>query len=639
MKRHALALLLHPCKNRLMPKAALKDAVNSFTTNLLSIAADFPHLRFNLVLPGYLLEAIDVLHLSKMRDLSKRGCLEWILTGYTEPFLSLSPLDLTTHNIKHGLQLFSELTGETPSGFLPPYSNWEPFLIDMLSNSGLNYAVLNQELFPVHTRYSCGYWMAEHTGKALALIATNVINHMTAPAHFVDYVNQIYAQDKNETVFEKFATVHYMMPLGGGSDAFRWLRYAAGEIDKYLLNFHPVLFSEYINSTPPLGLQYVPSSLLMDDNKQTDQHFLNYLYSFDQIGILQRKLLDVNNKLHAAKDQKSVAPLIRELCLVQDIHRLLPGKEYGFENIHDRLWSYAKLINIERALYLKNDIKGGQIRISDFLKNGVKSLIISNKSLKAYIDNINGGQIFAFDYRDCHINLCAAYSPQQHQPPNVLVAGKSRTWFIDRILPQDCKSTDLINGTVKDLGNFSNGKFSYKVRKSVSGVRVVLERQGSVFRTDRFSPLCMEKVYGLEQDSAIFSFVYQLSNLSLLDYHFKFATQLTFSLPGLGSGDVIIRHGSQIFDKPGTEFFQFQSATKWYIQDRWGGLRVQFQTQKPFDVWCLPASVSEHPTETAQGISLILSANVDLAPSSHWKNIGKITFRRFRRRGEYIDAL
>lgn len=639
MKRHALALLLHPCKNRLMPKTALKDSINSFTANLLSIAAEFPHLRFNLVFPGYFLESIDVLLLSKLRELSKKGNLEWVLTGYTEPFLSLSPLDLTTHNINHGMQLFSELAGETPCGFLPSCSNWEPFLIDTLSNAGLNYAILNQELFPKQTRYCCGYWMAEHTGKALALIATNVINPMTAPANFIDWLNQIFSQDKSELATEKFATIHYMIPLSASNDPFRWLRYAAGEIDKYLLNFQSVRFSEFISSNSALGLQYVPSSLLIEGNKQTDQHFLNYLYSFDQIGILQRKLLDVNNKLNAAKDTKTFAPLIRQLCMVQDIHRMLPGKEYGFENTNDRLWSYAKLISIERTLYLKNNTKGGQIRITDFLKNGVKSIILANKSLKAYVDNTNGGQIFAFDFRDRHLNLCAAYSPQQHQPPNILVAGKSRTWFIDRILPQDCKSSDLINGTAKDLGNFLNGQFEYKARKTSSGVRIVLERQGSILRADRFSPLSIEKVYGLEQDSPIFNFVYQLSNLSLMDCHFKFATQLFFSLPGLCSGDVKIRHRSQIFEKPGVEFFQFKSATKWIIEDRLGGLRLYFQTQKPFDIWCIPASSPDYPCEPSLGLAIILSCNVDLEPSSQWKNIGRITFRKIRRKGEYTDAL
>jgi hypothetical protein len=509
----------------------------------------------------------------------------------------------------------------------------------MLSNAGLNYAILSQELFPIQTRYCCGYWMAEHTGKALALISTNVINPMTAPANFIDWLNQIFSQDKSELATQKFATVHYMIPLSASSDPFRWLRYAASEIDKYLLNFQSVRFSEFISSNPALGLQYVPSSLLIEGNKQTDQHFLNYLYSFDQIGILQRKLLDVNNKLNATKDIKTVAPLIRQLCMVQDINRLLPGKEYGFENTNDRLWSYAKLIGIERTLYLKNNTKGGQIRITDFLKNGVKSIILANKSLKAYIDNTNGGQIFAFDFRDRYLNLCAAYSPQQHQPPNILVAGKSRTWFIDHILPQDCKSSDLINGTAKELGNLLNGQFEYKVRKTSSGVRIALERQCSILRADRLSPMSIEKVYGLEQDSPVFNFVYQLSNLSLMDCHFKFATQLFFSFPGLCSGDVKIRHRSQTFEKPGVELFQFTSATKWVIEDRLGGVRLYFQTQKPFDIWCIPASSPDSPCEPSMGLAIVLSCNVDLEPSSRWKNIGKVTFRKIRRKGEYIDAL
>lgn len=633
MKRNAIALILSPFKNRLMPQSDLKSSIESFAVNLLSLTEDLPHFRFNVALPAYILEQVNTMLLSKFRELQSRGVIEWVLTGYTEPFLSLSPLNLTHHNIRYGMEVFSDLTGEIPTGFYPPCSNWEPFLIDMLSTAGLQYALLSRTLFPQQTRNSCGYWIAEHTGSSLALVATDQITPLTAPAHFIDWLQKLFSQDKNEFPQEKLTAVQYLIPLNqkGGSDPFRWLRYAAEELEKYLLTFQSVRIGEYLRSVPPLGLQYIPSSLLTE-NECTDQHFLNYLYSFDQVGILQRKILDANRKVHDCTDTKLSQSLKRELCFVQDINRLLPAKDYGFQDITDRLWTFSKLINIEKSLYHKRNISGGQIRITDFMKNGVKSIILANKGLKAYIDNTNGGHIFEFDYRERELNLCASYNSQQHQPPNIIVAGKSKTWFMDRLLPTDCKSTDLLNGTSGNPGNFLTGPFEYKVNKTTTGVKIDLVRRDSLIRADRQYPLSLEKVFGLEKDNAVFSFVYQISNLSLIAFDFKFSTQLDFSFPGLSSGDVRIFQGTQSFSKPGWEFFQFQSVTRWCIEDKAGGIRLLFRTQKPFDIWCLPASTPDCTNDPSQGFSMILSSNVKLDPSSSWKNMGKISFRKMRKK-------
>ncbi|HLV32748.1 MAG TPA: hypothetical protein VKY57_14350, partial [Chitinispirillaceae bacterium] len=124
MKRHVIALLLHPFKNCLIKKTELKDAIDLFAQNVISIANELPHLRLNIVLPGYILELINPLFLSQLRELSKRGSLEWLFPGYTEPFLSLLPQEMINDNICYGRDVFYELTGEYPSGFLPPFSNW-----------------------------------------------------------------------------------------------------------------------------------------------------------------------------------------------------------------------------------------------------------------------------------------------------------------------------------------------------------------------------------------------------------------------------------------------------------------------------------------------------------------------------------
>ncbi len=148
--------------------------------------------------------------------------------------------------------------------------------------------------------------MAEHSGSSIALIATDVIRHTTAPVDFKNWLEKIYTSDKNDSSSEKIASLQYQFPLKeeGESDPFRWLRYAASEIDKHILNYQPVTFSELLSTSQPLGLQYIPASLLMGTRNQVDLHFLNYLHSFDQIGILQRKLMDIHNQLLSIKDHK-----------------------------------------------------------------------------------------------------------------------------------------------------------------------------------------------------------------------------------------------------------------------------------------------------------------------------------------------
>lgn len=641
MKRESIALLLHPFKNRLIPRTALKDSSDRFVNNLLSLVSSHPHLKLNIVMPAYILETVDTLLLSNLRELLKKGALEWILTGYTEPFLSLSPFSLTKDNITCGMQVFSELTGQTPAGFLPPFSNWEPSFIDLLRKCGIDYAILSREMLPPQSRPACGYWMAEYAGNSMPLIATDIIYPTTAPTDFKGWVNQIFSQDKLDNQQSKFIALQYMVPLHAGSesDPFRWLNFAASEIDKHLLSYQPVRFSDFISSTPPLGLQYIPPCIRTGIGEKADLHFFNYVYSFDQVGILQRKLMEVNDQLQSIDDPRGIPPLKRQLYFVQDINRLLPGKESGFENLSDRLWSYSKLIDVENELHTRKNIKGGQIRITDFLRNGSKSIILSNKALKTYIDCVNGGSIFEFDFRERNLNLCAAYNPSLHHPPNITSPGKSRTWFLDRLLSEETKSSDLLNDTCKDLGNFLSGQFDYKVRKTTDGVKATLLRQGSILQGEKFYPLNLEKVFGLEKDGAVLSFVYQLSNPSLIASNFKFSTQLSLSLQGLSSGDVRFQHGTESIEKLGWELCCVESKTKWSIEDRISGVKMAFQTQKPVDIWFLPQSASDLHGIQPQGLTIVLSCNVNLEPSSKWKIIGKISCRKIRKKGENIDAL
>ncbi|HEX2957647.1 MAG TPA: alpha-amylase/4-alpha-glucanotransferase domain-containing protein [Chitinispirillaceae bacterium] len=599
----------------------------------------YPHLRLSCGLPAYILEQANALNLSKVRDLFKRDAVELILTGYTEPFLSLSPTILTKENIQHGLRVFNELTGVVPTGYLPPFSNWEPSIIEMLREIGLTYAVLSQELFPSTIINSGGYWTAEHAGKSISIFPSISIHQTNAPADLIDWLEKI---NKSGLAAEndRLLTIHYLFSLDPLREAgpYRWLRFMASELDKHLLNYQPVRLCDAISSSQSRGFQYIPSSMVTEAHGQADRHFLNYLYSCDQAGILQRKLVDVHDKLATHTNLKTVPALRKQLFFVQDINRLFPGRESGFTLIGDRMWSFGKMIDIESSLDSIQEPEGGKIQVTDYFRDGGKTVILSNKHIKVYIDHKKGGQIFSFDHRDRSLNLASAYTPELHDPPDIVSSGRSRTWFLDRILPSNTGGNEFAQGGILSLSNFYQNPFDYKVSSAAGGVKAIMIRNCSYNIEERNIPLRVEKVFGLEKNSSIFSFVYQLTNPSLVPVNFKFTTELNFSFPSCGTPDLRVLHGSTVHENPGWNLYQLENVTRWTIDDRSGGIRIHFQTQKPVDVWFLPPGpVTRHSSPT-HGLTMIIATEINLSPSANWKNVGKLTCRKLRKPGNHNDV-
>jgi hypothetical protein len=642
MKQHAVALLLQPYKNRLMEPDELKKSVNGFAEHLLGLAALHPNFHFNVVLPAYLLECINPLLLSNLREMHKRGCLEWLLTGYTEPFFAFSPASLTESNIRYGMQIFTELTGAVPAGFLPAFSSWEPSYIALLAGLGLNYSVLSGAALPHNARSSCGYWFTEQGGEALALFPSRLLHGFTAPADFIDWLDGLIAGDGRPESAEKIVTVHYLLPLQPekGAASYRWLKSAVAELDKHLLRYRAVLLQEARSLQKPIGVQHLPSCLPFLADVDGDPHFyLNRLHSFDQVGILQRKMMDIADRLGTVKERKLRDRLQRALFYLQDINRYLPGTNSGFTILADRMWTYGKLIDLEAELREFESASSGRIRITDFLRNGNKSIIMSNAALAVYCDYKSGGHVYELDYLERRINLTAAFNPQPHMPPDIVSPGASLSAFIDRLYAAETPAGEIAAESAVDIGSFADTSFEYKIKKSQSGVKAALKGQGGFPFGGKIVPLSIEKVFGLEKDEPIISYVYQLSNHSLSSYAFIFAVELHLSLPGTIDRQVRLINGKTVHQGVGWGPIALEKTTKWSISDFAAGVRLQFITQKPLDVYCLPLHGSEGDYDPSCGFRLVLTSPVALDQSSSWTLVGSIACAKIRKRRKETDAV
>ncbi len=639
MKRDGLALIIHPYKNVLLKKDKLRKYLDQFAHDLIQVVTEHPNFRANLTLPGYLLQHLDPILLSRLNDIRKEKCLEWLTPGYTEPLISFSPLWLSKENITQGIKTFDEITGCKPWGYMPSFSNWEPSLIEPLRNNGIHYTILSRSVLQEESRNYCGYWITEQAGHTMIVIPSYDFHFHNAPAQIQDWMDNMVEESIN-TSQSKMVVLHYLCPLVSerSKDAFRWIHSFAESLDTLLIKYQMTLLSELITLTTPLGLQSIrPSFLFKYKSEKPEQHDSNLLYAFDSLGILQRKMVDVASNIcsHEQEQGKELQSVKEQLYLAQDCNRYLPNKQSGFEFIKDRMYTFSKMVAIERELLKKDKIRGGQIRIADFLKNGSKSIIMSNRSFKIYIDHKNGGQIFELDYRLRSVNLFSGYNPTSHKPPRIIVAGDSCTSFIDYFLKEDCQRAEFLGNPENQIGDFYNGQFEYKIKKTSTSVKAVMTRQGSIRSGDKLFPLNIEKVFGLEKDKPELTFGYQLANHSLTDYTVKFAVRLNFSLPGASSQQAALVCNDIVYDKLVRERLTLENIREFSLRDHKIGTEIQFVIQKPVTLWSYPIS----QLGRYQGTSIIITTPVSLPENSAWSLLGRMICKKIRLRGSFTDVI
>jgi hypothetical protein len=510
----------------------------------------------------------------------------------------------------------------------------------MLKNNGISSVVVSKELFPRNCQNYCGYWITEFNSKTMALVPTHNLHYYNAPANILNWVERQIDNHQNGTQL-KILTLEYLVPLvpdipERNADPFQWLKAFAASLDTLLIHFQLSLMHEITSLVHPLGLQYLPSSLLFKPAEVESYNFFsNYLFTFDTVGIMQRKMLAIAEDIKSFAHTKEGMGLTKQLFFIQDINRFLPGRSSGVQDINDRNWTFGRMIEIEHELIKRQPVKGGQIRIADVLRNGMKTIVLSNNAITVYIDYKQGGQILEMDYLTRHVNLCAAAHPENHMPPRITSIGKSRTSFIDHFLPDDCQMPDFINIMTKELGDFVSGEFEYKVKKVVSGAKAILTRQGSLINNGKIFPVTMEKVLGLETDSPELSFAYQLSNHSLTPYSFKFAIECNFSFPGALSQHAEISCNGRTANNFIWERTTFDQTTSWVISDSALGTAIEIVTQKPVALWCYPISQSI----PYQGTTVVLSIPVTLEGNAVWSLVGRITLKKIRVRGAVTDVI
>jgi len=337
--------------------------------------------------------------------------------------------------------------------------------------------------------------------------------------------------------------------------------------------------------------------------------------------------MDIADSIESRKDSKHTEPVRKTLFFVQDINRYMPSTTSGFTRLRDRMWCYEKLIELERGLRERDDIAGGQIRIADFLRNGSKSIIMTNKNLAVYLDHKNGGSVFELDFRRRRLNVCAGYNPSRHALPMVIEPGLSYTLFVDRFVETSRRRNSTGPRAPASSGISFRAPTITRSRRQKRASRPRCTGRARSCRATKTARFPWKRCWALKKTTPR-SRLSTSSPTTPYPYMFRLAIELTFSLPGIADNTAYLVHGKHKRAALKDGLVELPQAAQWLLCDPACGVMIHCTLQKPVDVWCYPAVPPGVDPQQAEAVTIVLTAPVTLDGSGMWSLLGKLQFRR-----------
>jgi len=399
---------------------------------------------------GFLLEWLARTHpefTSMIRDLVLSGRVEMMSGGFYEPILT-TLYDSDKLGQIRKLNSFIRETFDTEArGMWLAERVWEPHLAEALYNAGAEYIVLDDHHFimaGLRGRALFGYYITEEKGKILKVFPGSEKLRYLIPFHPVEetlaYLRLILdSGDKPLAVMgddgEKFGTwpgtYHSVYEEGWLHRFFEAIEQNSGWIESKL-------FSEVIDTHPPLGRIYLPTSSYMEmgewsliydaseefrvlkqklkDHGLEDMSrpFLsggfwrNFFSKYPESNLMHKKMLYISEKIHHMLKGKQRTEALEELWKGQCNDAYWHGVFGGIYLPHLRSSIYEHLI---RAEYIADQAmhpgEKGWIKIirCDLDKDGINESIMNTERYTLIFDTHLGGTLMGMDFKPRSFNL------------------------------------------------------------------------------------------------------------------------------------------------------------------------------------------------------------------------------------------
>ncbi len=460
----------------------------------LDVLARHPGVRVGLHFTGPLFEWLQAHqpdYLSRVRALVTAGQVEVLGGGFYEPILPVIPPRDQRGQLALLRDAVAETFGVTPTGAWLAERVWEPSLPPALTETGMRYVLLDDDVFlrqgmtPAATRAT---FLTEDAGAVVRVLPISRELRYTLPTKPVPEVLRtlralaaegaevlIYAED-GERYGNWPGTFDYLY----GEEAYlETLFTALEEADDLCLT----LPGAYVAAVPPRGRVHLPPTSYTEMLRWSDGDWRNFLTRYRESNLMYRKMLQVSDWLADTPDPAARRHLYAAQCNCAYWY----GAFGGLYLPHLRAAVYAHLLQAERAA-----IRPAFSRLDG---DGGEELFLRDGPLTVGLAPARGGALFALEDLDTahnYLNTMGRYPLHANttDADPLPTDWYPREAFLDHLLPDAVSLDALEAGNFGERGDFVLG--AYAVTDAGPGA-VTLARDGGVWDGPAFVPLSIEK--------------------------------------------------------------------------------------------------------------------------------------------------
>ena len=394
---------------------------------LLKLLEKHKKIKFGIHNSGPLLEWLSTKHpeyLEILREAVRRGQAEILSSAYTEPILSLIPKQDAIEQIKYFNDYIYKHFEFLPKGLWLTERVWEPGLIPMLYDAGIEYTLLDDTIFlygglEENDLYS--YYITEDRGRILKLFPISMKLRYLIPFHAVDETIAFLKDKEHEK--DNFLEVlgDDGEKFGGWPGTYDWV-YEQGWLEKFLSRIEKepwikTVFLNQIIKEMPAGKIYLPPASYeemgewvlsptigrqYEELKKTTNrkyyhlihggYFKNFLRKYPEANLMHKRMLYVSK--HIDNDLNAKLLLWRGQCSCAYWHGIFGGLYLP----HLREAVYKNLIEAENFNIKK------ELILFDFDTDGQNEIIFSNENFFAVVKSKSAAFI-ELDDRMRKVNL------------------------------------------------------------------------------------------------------------------------------------------------------------------------------------------------------------------------------------------
>jgi len=560
------------------------------------ILAEYPTVKATIHYCGILLAWFEESHpefLELLKDLVERGQIELRTGGFYEPILPIIPAGDAVGQIRKLTEFLESRLSCSPKGLWLAERVWEPHLPVLLNEAGIEYIVVDDFHFlsaGFEEEQLKGYFITEAENRLLKVFPASMKLRYLIPFEPVEktlaYLDEklksgsrVITLDDDGEKFGAWPKTHEAVYEQG------WLRKFFRSLEANSDWVRTSTFSECLTGTKPAGRIYLPTASypemlewslpaksaevyedILAELKASGAYgryqpffkggfFRNFFVKYPESNRMHKKMWHVADKVHRSGNKEALDELWKGQCNDAYWHGVFGGLYLP----HLRTAIYEKLIKAEALAdeNLPEELRHS-LETTDFDKDGLNEVLLSNSLTNFYLSPARGGAIFEIDYKPKFNNLLNVLTRREeayHQKIKEAVVEKDVKTIHEMVTAKEAglekyliydsyEKLSLIDhffGINEDLKGFADGLCremgdfhlsSYDILDSnepVPGpgptIQLGCTRE---IKGEKNVPLLVKKRVSLAPSGAIIH--YEIRNLSQEALEILFSTEFNFSM-------------------------------------------------------------------------------------------------------------